>query len=424
MGKERERAAASKPFFLEKKVEVPKEKMLRTSASAGVARGGGKNVVASTSRCSQSRRLPFRGGQASDVLRKRRRGTTAAAGAFDGEEFQIAKVLEQLCESKDLSFDESKAALSALVDEGDAARISAFLVLLRAKGETALEVAGLARAMQDRMEPVKVENTAVDIVGTGGDSAGTVNISTGACVLTAACGLTVAKHGNRSVSSLCGSADVLENLGVVIDLGPKEMEQCLAEAGIGFMFAPRFHPAMKAVVPVRRSLKVRTAFNILGPMLNPARVPYALVGVYSRDVQKLMAEALQELGFEKALVVNSMGIDELTPAGPADVVEVTTSGVKEYKVFPKDVGIPSCELDDLKGGDAAVNAQMLLDVFGGEDSPVADALILNSGFALATANFAKTPAEGVAMAKEVQRSGKAAAVMEKWAQTSQKVANK
>jgi len=339
-------------------------------------------------------------------------------------EVQISAVLEQLCQRKSLSLSVAKDVLSLLVDEGDPAKISAFLVLLRAKGETAAEVAGLASAMKEKMTPVKVDTTAVDIVGTGGDSAGTVNISTGACVLTAACGVTVAKHGNRSVSSLCGSADVLENLGVVIDLGPEEMEQCLAEAGIGFMFAPRFHPAMKAVVPVRRSLKVRTAFNILGPMLNPASVPYALVGVYSREVQKLMADALKELGFEKALVVNSMGIDELTPAGPADVVEVTTQGVKEYKVFPKDLGIPSCEIEDLKGGDASVNAQMLLDVFGGEQGPVADALILNAGFALATANIASNPGEGVAMARDVQRSGKAADVMKKWAETSQKVAKK
>ncbi|WZN59264.1 anthranilate phosphoribosyltransferase [Chloropicon roscoffensis] len=305
---------------------------------------------------------------------------------------QISAVLEQLCNSQNLSKGVTKDILSHLVDEGDPAKIAAFLVLLRAKGETASEIAGLASAMKEKMSPVTVNETAVDIVGTGGDSAGTVNISTGACVLTAACGLTVAKHGNRSVSSLCGSADVLENLGVVIDLGPEQMEQCLAEAGIGFMFAPRFHPAMKAVVPVRKSLK------------------------------KLMADALKELGFENALVVNSMGIDELTPAGPADVIEVSQAGVKEYKVFPKDLGIPSCEIEDLKGGDASVNAQMLLDVFGGEQGPVADALILNAGFALATAKVASNPGEGVAMAREVQRSGKAAAVMEKWAATSQKVA--
>jgi len=315
----------------------------------------------------------------------------------------------------------SRDVLSALVDEGDPARIAAFLVLLRAKGETADEVAGLATAMQAKMAKVRVDDTAVDIVGTGGDSAGTVNISTGACVLTAACGLTVAKHGNRSVSSLCGSADVLEKLGVVIDLGPEQMEACLAQAGIGFMFAPRYHPAMKAVVPVRKALKVRTAFNILGPMLNPAQVPYALVGVYSQEIQRLMAESLAKLGYTKALVVNSMGIDELTPAGPADVMEVTPRGVKQYTVSPRDLGIAACELSDLKGGDANVNAQMLRDVFGGGRGPVADALCLNAGFALATAEFAASPAEGIAMAQEVQRSGKAAGVLEKWAQTSQRL---
>jgi len=218
-------------------------------------------------------------------------------------------------------------------------QISAFLVLLRAKGETASEMAGLARAMQNRSVKVDAGDDVLDIVGTGGDDAGTVNISTGSCILAAAAGAKVAKHGNRSVSSLCGSADVLEALGVAVDLGPEGVAKCVEAVGMGFMYAPRFHPAMKAVAPVRKALKVRTAFNLLGPMLNPAGSKYALVGVYKPELQMLMAESLMKLGMKKALVVCStvgdLSLDEMTPCGPTEVVEVTPAGTRRYKFYPK-----------------------------------------------------------------------------------------
>lgn len=297
--------------------------------------------------------------------------------------------------------------------------MGAFLVLLRAKGETAEEIAGLAKAMHALCIPVKTPYDVLDIVGTGGDGIGSVNISTGATVIAAAAGAKVAKHGNRSVSSLCGSADVLEALGISVELGPAGVQKCLDDAGVAFMFAPTFHPAMKAVVPVRKALKVRTAFNMLGPMLNPADAAYGLIGVYSTSISNLMADALQRVGVKKALVVHSMGLDELTPMGPADVVEVAEGQPRRnYQLEPKDLGIPRCTVEDLAGGDATVNAKILMDAFGGARGPVADALNLNAGVALAAANVARDAKEGVAMAQEAQQSGRAGDTMRKWVEAS------
>lgn len=320
---------------------------------------------------------------------------------------------------RDLSEGETSEALQALVAGAEPAQMGAFLVLLRAKGETAEEVAGLAKAMRTLGVPVHTGYDVLDIVGTGGDGIGSVNISTGATVVAAAAGAKVAKHGNRSVSSLCGSADVLEALGVAVELGPAGVTACLEQAGVAFMYAPTYHPAMKAVVPVRKALKVRTAFNLLGPMLNPADAAFGLVGVYSTSVSHLMADALQRLGVRKALVVHSMGLDELTPMGPADVVEVTQQGKRSYSLEPLDLGIPRCQVADLAGGDAALNARILMDVFGGAKGPVADALNLNAGVALAAATVAADAKEGVAMAQEAQRSGRAGDTMRKWQQASQ-----
>ncbi len=229
--------------------------------------------------------------------------------------------------------------MAALLEGAHPAQIAAFLVLLRAKGETGEEVAGLARAMLESGVEVALGaedlrgRPLLDIVGTGGDGIGSVNISTGATVIAAAAdgAVAVAKHGNRSVSSLCGSADVVEALGVALELHPEGIRACVREAGIAFMYAPAFHPAMAAVGPVRRALRVRTAFNLLGPLLNPARASRALVGVYSPSVAPLMAAALGRLGVERALVVHSAGMDELTPLAPAIVIEA--SGGKAGKPY-------------------------------------------------------------------------------------------
>lgn len=325
---------------------------------------------------------------------------------------------------QDLTEEQTQQALEDLIDADSEAQMAAFVVLLRAKGETGAEVAGLAKAMRAKGLPVHTSHPVLDIVGTGGDGIGSVNISTGATVICAAAGAKVAKHGNRSVSSLCGSADVLEALDVVIDLPPEGVVRCIDQAGLGFMYAPVYHPAMKAIQPVRRALKVRTAFNLLGPMLNPASASYGLIGVYSTSISGLMADALKRMGMKKALVVHSMGLDELTPMGPAEVMEVTGSTSRSYYIEPKDHGIPRCSVADLAGGDAALNARILKDVFGGAQGPVADALNLNAGVALAAAEVAKDVAEGIAMAQEVQRSGKAADTLAKWVEVSRAEAAK
>lgn len=336
----------------------------------------------------------------------------------------MKEVLEILMERKDLSEEQAEQTLLALLDDFVPEQAAAFIVLLRSKGETSGEIAGLARAMLAKGLTVKTSREVVDIVGTGGDGIGSVNISTGASVIAAAAGASVAKHGSRSVSSLCGSADVLEALGVAIDLGPEGINSCLDESGIAFMYAPRYHPAMKTVRPVRSALKVRTALNMLGPLLNPAHAAYGLVGTYSPSISELMAGTLLRLGLKKALVVHSAGLDELTPMAPADVVEVEAgvSGMKRYLLDPKDLGIPRCTVEDLAGGDAALNAAILRDVFGGQRGPVADALNLNAGVALAACQVAKNPKEGVMMAQEAQRAGKGGDTLTKWIAASQAAA--
>ncbi|MCO5563249.1 hypothetical protein L7F22_016886 [Adiantum nelumboides] len=331
----------------------------------------------------------------------------------------MPQLLEALISKRDLTEAETEIAMENLLNDGDVAQISAFLVLLRAKGESFEEISGLARAMINRCVPVEGLEDAFDIVGTGGDGANTVNISTAACILSAACGAKAAKQGNRSSSSACGSADVLEAFGVAIDLGSKGVAKCVNEVGVGFMMAPKYHPAMKVVAPVRRALKVKTVFNILGPMLNPARVPHAVVGVYHTNLVKKMAKSLQQFGIKKALVVHSEGLDEMSPIGPGFILEVTAESIQELKLEPLDYQIPRCKLEDLQGGDPQYNARILRDVLGGKKGPIADALILNAAAGLMVSGLVKDMAEGVHLARDAQRSGKGLKVLDAWVSLSQ-----
>jgi anthranilate phosphoribosyltransferase len=288
--------------------------------------------------------------------------------------------------------------------------VAAVLAALRAKGETGVEIAAAARAMRARALPVAIADPgrAVDTCGTGGDGAETINISTAAALLAAAAGVPVAKHGNRSVSSRCGSADVLEAAGVRLELTPEAMAALHDEIGIAFLFAPRLHPAMKAVMPVRRALGVRTIFNLLGPLTNPAGVSRQVIGVWGPDVQDLMASALAELGARRALVVHSEdGLDEISVSAPTRVLEIQDGRVvDEMRLVPEDLGIGAHDPDSLKGGDVEENLRRMREILSGNDeSAAAEAVAVNAAAALYVAESVESLQEGLEKAREIRRSG-------------------
>ena len=293
---------------------------------------------------------------------------------------------------------------------------SAFLVALAAKGESVGEIAGAARAMRARAVPVPHRSSSViDTCGTGGDGRGTFNISTAAALVAAAGGARVAKHGNRAVSSRSGSADVLDALGVRLSGDTEALGRCLDEVGIAFLFAPMLHPAMAQVMPVRRELGVRTLFNVLGPMTNPAGAKRQLIGVFAADLVEKVAHVLRDLGSEHALVVHGDGLDEITTTGTTAVAEVRGSEVRTFEVHPRDFGIVEAAPEDLLGGDPERNVKLMRDVLAGGGGPLADITCLNAGAALFVAGRADGLAAGVAAAFEVQRSGAAARKLEELA---------
>ncbi len=293
---------------------------------------------------------------------------------------------------------------------------SAFLVALAAKGESVGEIAGAARAMRARAARVRRTSSGViDTCGTGGDGRGTFNISTAAALVAAAGGARVAKHGNRAVSSRSGSADVLDALGVQLSGDTAALGRCLDEVGIAFLFAPMLHPAMAQVMPVRRELGVRTLFNVLGPLTNPAGAKRQLIGVFASELVEPIAHVLLELGSEHALVVHGDGLDEITTTGTTAVAEVRGGEVRTFEVHPRDFGIAEASPDDLVGGDPERNVELMRGVLGGGGGALADITCLNAGAALLVAGRADDLAAGVAAAFEVQRSGAAAGKLEQLA---------
>ncbi len=290
---------------------------------------------------------------------------------------------------------------------------SAFLVALAAKSESVGEIAGAARAMRARAARVPHTSSGViDTCGTGGDGRGTFNISTAAALVAAAGGARVAKHGNRAVSSRSGSADVLDALGVQLSGDTEALGRCLDEVGIAFLFAPMLHPAMAQVMPVRRELGVRTLFNVLGPLTNPAGSKRQLIGVFAADLVEEVAHVLRELGSEHALVVHGDGLDEITTTGTTGVAEVRNGEVRTFEVHPRDFGIAAASPDDLVGGAPERNVELMRGVLDGGGGALADITCLNAGAALFVAGRADSLAAGVAAAFEVQRSGAAARKLE------------
>ena len=333
-------------------------------------------------------------------------------------------ILNALLAGNDLDAPTMEQFIGAVMDGAvDEVVVAAVLAALRAKGETGTEIAAAARAMRARALPVEIlqPERAVDTCGTGGDGAETINISTAAAVVAAAAGVAVAKHGNRSVSSRCGSADVLEAAGVHLDLDPGSMAELHNEVGIAFLFAPRLHPAMKAVMPVRRTLGVRTVFNLLGPLTNPARVERQVIGVWGRDVQPLMAAALAELGAARGLVVHSDdGLDEISVSAPTTVIEVREGEVVgEWRVEPDQVGVRSGNSESLKGGDAEENLRRMLAILGGQaKSAASEAVALNAAAALYVAEVAPNLKEGREKCRGLLRTGTALECLQRLAQRS------
>lgn len=327
----------------------------------------------------------------------------------------LGPFLQAVVSGRDLDEHEARAAMDAIMaGEATPAQIAGFLVGLRMKGETAAEVAGFARAMRERVTPVRAGGgPVVDTCGTGGDGLATFNISTAAAFVAAGAGLRVAKHGNRSVSSRSGSADVLEALGIPPDQPAEAVGQALEAVGIGFCFAPRLHGAMKHAAGPRRELGIRTVFNILGPLTNPAGARRQVIGVYAPELTRLLGEVLVRLGAERAFVVHgAAGEDELSLAGPSTVTEVVDGRTRSYTVHPEDVGLRPAPVEVLKVGSPAESAAVIERVLAGAAGPHRDVVCLNAGCALVAGGLAQDLADGVRLAGEVIDSGRARRVLD------------
>ena len=317
--------------------------------------------------------------------------------------------LHRVAAGEHLSAEEAQAAMNELLEgEATPAQIAGFAVAIKMRGETAAELTGFARALREHMIVVDAGEGLIDTCGTGGDLSGTFNISTVAAFVMAGAGARVAKHGGRSASSQTGSADVLEALGVRISMTPEEAAEAIREIGIGFLFAPNLHPAMKHVGPVRKDLKMRTIFNLIGPLANPARAGTQLIGAPSPGAAKLMAEALAALGTEHSFIVHGHdGLDEITTTGPTDVYEVWTGRIEQHLWTPSDFGVKRAIGEDLQGGDAARNAQIAQEILNGQKGAKRDIVMVNAAAGLVAAGLAKDLKNGVELAEKSVDSGAA-----------------
>ena len=333
----------------------------------------------------------------------------------------IQEAIQQLIGGSDLSREQARQVMNQIMSgEATDAQIGAFLIALRCKGESVAEIAGCAEVMREKATRIATSREPViDTCGTGGDSSGTFNISTAVAFVAAGAGLCVAKHGNRAMSSQCGSADVLQALGVNIEAGPEKVGECLDQASIGFLFAPLLHSAMKHAIGPRREIGTRTVFNILGPLTNPAGARRQLIGVYDADLTEKLAGVLQTLGSERAFVVHGAdGLDEITLTGPTRVTELKEGELATREVRPEDFGMESVGLEALKGGSVEENARILQDVLGGKAGPQQDVVVLNAAAAIVAGGLVADLKEGVERAREVIAAGRAQQALEDLKQVS------
>lgn len=336
----------------------------------------------------------------------------------------IKKAIAKVVERENLTEGEMIEVMDQIMSgEATPAQIAGFITALRMKGETVEEITGAARVMRDKVTPIRVGKqvldidrddinidleTVLDVVGTGGDGTNTFNVSTTVAFVVSACGVKVAKHGNRSVSSICGSADVLEALGVNLDVTPEMVELCINEIGIGFLFAPALHGAMKYAIGPRKEIGIRTIFNILGPLTNPAGAGCQVLGVYRDDLVERLAHVLHKLGCRRGFVVHGQdGMDEITLTAPTRIAEVTPEGVCVSTVTPEDFGFRRCSMVELRGGDARGNAAIVRAILEGEKGPKRDTVLLNAAYGLVAAGRAATPTDGIVAAAEAIDAGRA-----------------
>jgi anthranilate phosphoribosyltransferase len=331
----------------------------------------------------------------------------------------LKPLLAKVAGGEALTFEEAREAFETIMSgEATPGQIGGFLMALRVRGETVEEISGAVATMRDKMLGVEAPEGAIDIVGTGGDGSHSVNISTASAFVIAGAGVPVAKHGNRGLSSQTGAADVLMALGVKIDLAPAEIGLCIREAGVGFMFAPAHHPAMRHVGPVRAELGTRTIFNLLGPLSNPAGVRRQMVGVFAPQWTVPVAETLRRLGSDRVWVAHGDGYDEITTTGETRITELADGEVRTFAVSPENVGLGRHKKEDLRGADAAYNAGALRGVLEGRPGAYRDTVLMNAGAGLVVAGRADTLADGVAQAARSLDTGSAAAVLDRLVETS------
>lgn len=331
----------------------------------------------------------------------------------------LKESIEKLMRGEDLPSNLCKQVLDELLDPSvNQMQVAAFLVLLRAKTETAEELSAIVKSLREKMIVVPTKHDVLDIVGTGGDGFNTVNISTGSAMLAASSGIKVAKHGNRSVSSLTGSADVLEALGVNIQLTPEQVSKSIDQVGIGFCYSPNFHPMTQALRRLRKELNVPTTFNLIGPLLNPANASHIVLGVLNESLVPVIADVLIKTNTKRSVIVHGMGLDEISCAGSTKAIEVNGDDKEEYTINPLDYGFARCSISELRGGNPHENAEILLSIFKGKHGPIAETLILNAAVAMYIYGLHPSIGEAVSHASDKLYSGDVYTLLNNWIEFS------